>query len=70
MMSTPTKETRIRNWVKKNVKVGETFKTGGALAKDLNLTPEQVGKHLVRTEGELVSVARPNGGSYVYTRLV
>ncbi|MDP3563542.1 MAG: hypothetical protein Q8R70_03535 [Methanoregula sp.] len=68
-MSPPTKDIRVTNWVTKNVKIGETFKTGGALAKDLNLTPEQAGKILVRKEGELVSVTRPVGGSYAYTRL-
>lgn len=69
-MSLPTKDIRVRNWVTKNIPIGTTFQTCGKLSKDLNLTPTQIGKILVRTEGEMVEVMKPNGGSYTYRRLV
>jgi len=68
-MSPPTKDIRVRKWVTKNIPIGTTFQTGGKLSKDLNLTPTQIGKILVRTEGEMVEVMKPNGGSYTYRRL-
>lgn len=69
-MSPPPKDERIRKWMEKNIAIGATFKTCGVMAKDLNLTPEQIGRILCQKEGELVHVARPRGGSHIYTRLI